>query len=383
MAQQGIMGTTGTWSVAYGSGCLPQAVERELARTRSSRVLAVTSPRARASRPFADLAGLLDDRLVAVYDGVLPHVPRQTVLQARAAFAASDADAIVSFGGGATSDAGKALRLAIHFDLAGPESFDEVPQGVVGEAIPHIAVPTTVSGAEFSPAAGVTDEIRRRKFVLLRPGLAPTLAIIDPLVSADTPTALWATGLVKALGDSIEKVMETDLRPHLQPLVLQAAAWMVEALQPENLDRDEERLRAFLASWSTVFAGLQSGTSIGVATVLRHLLGPALGIPHAAVSAILLPHVYRLDCMAVPRDRHDRLAAALCVSSEEPGVAVAELLASTIAGVPVPSRLAAFGITAEQLTAIAPAAAREIRSACDFHVGLSDEAVAQLLLAAM
>jgi maleylacetate reductase len=362
---------------------MSQAVERELARTRSSRVLVVTSPRARASRPFSEVVGVLGDRLVAVYDGVLPHVPRQTVFQARAAFAACGADAIVSFGGGATSDAGKALRLVINFDLTGPESFDEFPQEVIGEATPHIAIPTTVSGAEFSPAAGVTDEIRRRKITVSRPGLAPTLTILDPQISAATPTALWATGLVKALGDSIEKIMETDLRPHLQPLVLQAAAWMVEALQPKNLDRDEERLRAFLASWSTVFAGLQSGTSIGAATVLRHLLGPALGIPHAAVSAILLPHVYRLDCTAVPRDRHDRLARALGLPSEDPCTAVAELLANTIAAVPVPSGFAGLGVNAEQVIAIAPAAAQEIRRLCDFHSGIRDETVTQMLLAAL
>ncbi len=381
-ALEGTMGTAGVWSVAYGSGCLSQAVERELARSGAARVLVVTSPAALASGPFGDLSAILGDRLAEVYDGVVPHVPRQTVFHARSAFVASSADAIISFGGGATTDVAKALRLVIGFDLEGPESFDEVPQGIVADAITHIAIPTTVSGAEFSPATGVTDDELRRKIVISRPGLAPNVTVIDSRVTAATPTPLWATGVVKALGDAIEKIMEVGLAPHLEPLVLEAASWLLDSLQPANLERDEARLRAQLASWSTVFAGIQSGASIGAATVLRHLLGPALGIPHAAVSAVLLPQVYQLDRTAIPRERHERLARALGLPADEPTTAVAGLLADTIAAVPVASRLRDLGVNADQIIAVAPAAAHEIRRTCVRHQALTDGAVTEMLLAA-
>jgi hypothetical protein len=62
---------------------------------------------------------------------------------------------------------------------------------------------------------------------------------------------------------------------------------------------------------------------------------------------------------------------------------VAELLAKTIAAAPVPSSLGALGVNAEQLASIVPATAEEIRRVCDYHGGLSDEAVAQMLLAAL
>jgi hypothetical protein len=61
---------------------------------------------------------------------------------------------------------------------------------------------------------------------------------------------------------------------------------------------------------------------------------------------------------------------------------VAGLLADTIAAVPVASRLRDLGVNADQIIAVAPAAAHEIRRTCVCHQALTDGAVTEMLLAA-
>src|SRR5579875_2954899 len=90
----------------------------------------------------------LGSRCAAVYDGVLPHTPLETVEAATAAFAQSGADVIVSVGGGSATDTGKAV--AVYATGSGLDPYRTDPgvnrtaprSWLPATAAPHIAVPT-------------------------------------------------------------------------------------------------------------------------------------------------------------------------------------------------------------------------------------------------
>src|SRR5256885_16782976 len=82
---------------------------------------------------------------VSVFTGVVQHVPRGTVNELQREIERVNADSLVSFGGGSPIDS---CKVAIYGALPGRELI-------------HIAIPTTLSAAEYTHAGGVTDETTR------------------------------------------------------------------------------------------------------------------------------------------------------------------------------------------------------------------------------
>ena len=75
--------------------------------------------------------------------------PKGDVAQAAEQARTLKADVLISVGGGSPIDATKAVALALLQES--------------GNLLPHIAIPTTLSAAEFSHLVGVTDESAKMK----------------------------------------------------------------------------------------------------------------------------------------------------------------------------------------------------------------------------
>ena len=113
--------------VRWGFDSLPSV----LAEVGSARPLLVTTERWRD----------LDVPAERAYYGVRPHVPAASV--AEATEAAAGADGLLAVGGGSAIDTAKAVSAET--------------------GLPVVSVPTTYSGAEWTPGFGVRDEERRVK----------------------------------------------------------------------------------------------------------------------------------------------------------------------------------------------------------------------------
>ena len=70
-----------------------------------------------------------------------------------------------------------------------------------------ISIPTTLSGAEYTPHAGVTDEATRRKDVFYHKDLAPDAVLLDPAMTLATPDRLWLSTGLRALDHAIESLV--------------------------------------------------------------------------------------------------------------------------------------------------------------------------------
>src|SRR3546814_513796 len=134
--------------------------------------------------------------------GIAPHAPRSDVLRAVEAARAVDADLIVSIGGGSVIDATKIAALALKHDIRRVEDFEPLRTRVdadgqavnpltEGPDIRVVCVPTTLSGGEFNPRSGATDERAQHKQGYGHPAMVPVAIVLDPALAVHTPEWVW------------------------------------------------------------------------------------------------------------------------------------------------------------------------------------------------
>jgi alcohol dehydrogenase len=323
----------------------------EVERYGCSRVVVVTGTTVGASPVLARTVEQLGSRCSAVFTGARQHVPSGSVTALLQVMRESDADCLVSLGGGSPIDTAKA---AVQATLPPRSPGDRTAGGLV-----HIAIPTTLSAGEFTDVAGITDETTRIKHALFDTRLAPRTVIADPLVTLDTPAWLWAASGIRALDHAIETLYADVRHPISEPLAERGLERLIEHL-PRSIEGPADELVARrgecqLAAWQAVFGVTNAG--FGLSHVLGHQIGPRWNVAHGVTSAIVLPHVMRFMAEAAP-DRFAAIARVLAVTGEgsEPrriALACADRIAAFIAQFGLALRLRDVAVPRDELGAIA------------------------------
>jgi len=147
---------------------------------------------------------------------------------------AAGADGVVSFCGGSAIDAAKiiSVRLAAN-----------------GNALPHVALPTTLSVAELAAGAGYTNEAGD-KAGLRDPRLLAETVIYDAELTLATPMALWLSTGIRALDHAVEGYLAPGEHPFNDAMALESIRRLFDSLprakaSPEDVDvRTENQLAA-------------------------------------------------------------------------------------------------------------------------------------------
>src|SRR5919206_4239570 len=110
-------------------------------------------------------------------------------MAAVAAARAAQADALVSLGGGSPIDAAKAVAwsMATGIDLALPDAMARVKGARPSHVVPHVAIPTTLSTAELSMAAGFAAEGTREKVGVAAHAPLPAAVLYHRALAPRTP----------------------------------------------------------------------------------------------------------------------------------------------------------------------------------------------------
>lgn len=356
--------------VYHGVGAIARVTDvmEEIGATRA---FVVTSPSVTSNTDaMSRLSGLLGDALIQVFDGVRPHVPYACLQPGLDALRDSGADVLISVGGGSSIDAARALALAVGegietvVDLEGyraqfvPPSTTTIPP-THGRALPHIAVPTTLSAAEFANAGAVTSEQRGSKDLLIADELTPRAVILDPELGVQTPTSLWFSTGMRALDHAIESVYSPNGGPVIDVLSLDAIRRMAAALRhaqaaPASLGAREE---GQVAAWMSYFG--EMNLTLGLSHAIGHQLGARFGMQHGVTSCIVLPQVIRF-LQPVVGDRLALVAEALgvdptTVSALGAGEATARAVERLVRDLGLPSRLHEVGVSREDFPALGDA----------------------------
>jgi alcohol dehydrogenase class IV len=272
--------------VVFGPGVSLHGLRDEVSRLGATRVLIVV---AEHERELAERLGAsLGEHLVGMFTHVLPHVPAPVAKEAIAIALRSDADALLSIGGGSTTGTAKAVALET--------------------GLPIIAVPTTYAGSEMTPVWGTTTS--ERKTTGRSPKVLPKVVIYDPELTFSLPADITAPSAMNALAHCVEAFYAPQANP-ITSLVAEeglraiARSVPVAVREPENLDARSDMLYgAYLAGSAFAVAGGALHHKI------CHVLGGAYDLPHAETHSALLPQVVAFNAPAIP-DVMARVARAV------------------------------------------------------------------------
>lgn len=357
-------------AVTYGAGAF-DGIGDLVRRVGGSRVLVLLSGSLVGSPVEETLRAALGSRLAGVHSGIRQHVPRADVLGAAVRARETGADCLVSVGGGTPIDCAKAVAMCLGTGITAPEGFDdyrvrftypdtyEVPE-LPADLVPHIAVPTTLSGAEHTGLAGVTDERTHVKGSYSAPQLMPRAIVLDPVVTAATPDWLWAASGMRAVDHAVEGLLSSRAMPFtdalgVEALRLLAADLAHSAKNPGDLGA---RTNCLIATWLSIF-GL-TNVGVGLSHGIGHQLAAEFDLLHGLTSAIMLPLVMEFSAaQTAPAQR--RVAEALGVDTsglDDPAAAAAAVQAvrKLIEDLGVPHTLRAVGASRDRLPAVAAAA---------------------------
>ena len=298
------------------------------------------------------------------------HTPQPVVFQAAEAAQTANADALISFGGSSVVDLtkGVALVLAEGYNLEtarvhfSPETGLQVPP-LPTPKLPHIALPTTLSGAEFTGAIGITDAARGEKDLYVDTKLTPKWVVLDPELARSTPAALWAGTGMKIFADGLEALCSPRATPYTDALAHSALNILYQDLPPAvaNVDDVAARGRCLFAAFMLLPNLLNVG--LGLVAGLRHQIGGGFGVPHGVASTIVLPHVLRWNLPAATSPLSNA-AYALGIATREADAEAASLqlinaVEQLTAQLDIPRRLRDVDVPQEALSSIAEHSAHD------------------------
>ena len=355
-------------SLVFGRGALAEVGDHVKALAPAAkRVALFTDPWVGALEHCAKVRRSLDAAGfdVAIYDATAVE-PTDASFIAAARFATEGKfDAYVSIGGGSVIDTCKAAMLYATYP-ADFLTYVNKPVGagapVPGPLPPHVACPTTCgTGAETTGIAVCDVLALEAKTGIASRRLRPSLAIVDPTVTATLPGGVVAASGFDVLCHALESytakahnARAKPERPSLRPMSQGANPWSdlgsIEALELTGQyieravnDASDVEARESLA-WAASLAGiafgnagvhLPHGMAYAVAGLVRDFTMPGYHsehpmVPHGVSVVLNAPSVFRATA-AAGAERHLEGARLLGadVRGAGPGDA-GEILASTL-----------------------------------------------------
>ncbi|MFR9798184.1 bifunctional acetaldehyde-CoA/alcohol dehydrogenase [Streptomyces sp. MS06] len=215
-------------------------------------------------------------------------------------------DTIIALGGGSPMDAAKVMWLLYEHpdvDFADMrQKFSDIRKRAfrfppLGARARLVCIPTTSgTGAEVTPFAVISDPETGKKYPLADYALTPSVAIVDPLLTADLPPALAADSGFDALTHAIEAYVSVYANDFTDGPALHAIRLIfanIEAAVNERAARPDAREKMHNAA---TIAGMAFGSAfLGIVHAMSHTLGATFHIAHGRTNAVLLPHVIRYN----------------------------------------------------------------------------------------
>lgn len=344
--------------IHHGHGIMAQALRDELAAHGARKPLVLLARALLGTAVEARLRDVMEDGLI--HSTSFEEVPPAVVLEAARVARDAGVDAVIAVGGGSAIDTAKGLRFAL---ASGVDDAQQLlpamnrPSPAKGW-LPLVAVPTTLSGAEYTRSFSVNDRAAGQKRSHMGSGVSATAIVYDPTVTVATPEALWlGTGFV-ALDHAIEVYVANAPHPVADALKAESAATLLAKLAASrHAEAETARLDCFLAGWMADHSPLRTRSTGGGATPWSHVLAYELaalaGISYTVTASLTLGNSLRL--LAETRlgaARQQQLAVRLGLTQSLPD-AVDEYARA----LGMPTTPAEAGLSAAQLEAVAQACA--------------------------
>ncbi|MEP1142433.1 MAG: iron-containing alcohol dehydrogenase [Henriciella sp.] len=310
----------------------------------------------------APIIEALGDKCAGTFTELIDHVPRSAVLALADYLRKTEADLVITIGGGTPMDTVKVALICLAEDITTGDALGRAAVSVDADGnrvVPNIAnpplrqviIPTTLSGAEFSDLAGCVDTETQVKQLFSSPQIGSASVILDPALCVHTPDPLWFSTGIRAIDHAVETICSSAPEPMADAGALHALRLFSSSLQlnksePDNL---EARLDSQTAVWMAC-TGLNR-TPYGASHGIGHQLGAVANVPHGYTSCVMLPHVMAFNADAT-KERQTWISDALGTPKTSASVTVAKLVAT----LGMPTTLRDVGVKPDHFDAIADGA---------------------------
>ncbi|MFC4110309.1 bifunctional acetaldehyde-CoA/alcohol dehydrogenase [Micromonospora zhanjiangensis] len=273
-----------------------------------ARVTIVTDPTMTRLGYVDRISRVLTDRptpvTIQVIDSVEPEPTMDTVQRGAEVIRAFRPDTIIALGGGSPMDAAKVMWLLYeHPDVVFAdmkEKFSDIRKRAfrfpaLGARAKLVCVPTTSgTGAEVTPFAVITDAAGGQKYPLADYALTPSVAIVDPALTADLPPSVTADSGFDALTHATEAYVSVYANDFTDGLALHAIRLVFDHLERSVTAGAADPVAREKMHNAGTIAGMAFGNAfLGIVHAMSHTLGGTFHIAHGRTNAILLPHVIR------------------------------------------------------------------------------------------
>ncbi len=280
----------------------------------------------------------------------------------------SGCDVVIGFGGGSAIDSAKAIaglvtnagEILDYLEVIGKGK----PLAVPG--LPCIAIPTTAgTGAETTRNAVLASPEHRVKVSLRSPFLLPRVAIVDPELTFELPSAVTAFTGLDALTQLIEPYVSFRANPITDGFCVEGMNRVARSLRRAFEDGHDHAAREDMALASMLGGLALANSGLGVVHGFASPVGGMFPAPHGAICAALLPRVMEINARALRERkpegealrRYDKVAALLTGKKEAGARNGIDWVTELCQALQIPG-LRAYGVTESDCATLVEEAAR-------------------------
>jgi alcohol dehydrogenase class IV len=273
-----------------------------------------------------EIKGILEHHGISteIFDKVTSNPKDYQVMEASKVLTETGCDGVVSVGGGSSHDCGKGARIVAANDgkyicdfaaLIDPPWMQEIKK-YKPVTIPQVCVNTTSgTGAEITGGGLISNTKVKVKYMCMVMGVAPKVAINDPLLVRMQPQNIAAWTGFDALTHAFESYVSKSPSRYNRAMMLQSIKLIYENLREFSYNR-MNHIACENMCWAASMAGIGLGLGGGAGIVhgLMHGLSALTDCHHGLSNAVFTIPGERYNQPACP-DRFAEMAEVMGVDT--------------------------------------------------------------------
>ena len=324
---------------------LEEIIPLEIESMNINKIFIVTSSTlSKKTKEIEKIKDILGSKLVGIFDRCKEHSPIENVLECAKEVKKANPDIILTIGGGTPIDTVKVVQLCITLDIDSAEELKKISGNMqnITSNIRQIAVPTTLSGGEYSVVGGAMDTKKKLKQGYFGSDICPKVVILDPYISVHTPEWLWLSTAIRSVDHAVEGFCSISKNPMISHNAIEALRIFSNSLRKtkKDLNNIEARSQSQKAVW--IVAKNMGNVMMGASHGIGYLLGSLGSVPHGQTSCVMLPAVLKWN-----EDHHPEKDKMIASALGRPNLKAYEAVKELIVDLGLPSKLADVGIGSE------------------------------------
>ena len=293
------------------------------------------------TKEISKIQEVLGKKFVGLFDRCLEHSPLENVIECVNEVKKVNPDIILTIGGGTPIDTVKVVQLCIAKGIKTIEELKSITgkQHNLNSSIRQIAVPTTLSGGEYSIIGGAMDTKKKLKEGYFGSDICPKVVILDPHIATHTPDWLWLSTAIRSVDHAVEGFCSISENPLIAHNALQSLEMFSVSLRRTYANRNDTEARSISQKAVWMVAKNMGNVLFGASHGIGYLLGSIGSVPHGQTSCVMLPAVLKWNEDFQP-EKHKIISKAL----GRPKLKAHEAIRELITDLGLPNTLEDVGI---------------------------------------